>query len=283
MKDQVRVSVVQLDCAWLDRERNADRMAAFVEQEAGQHGADLVVFPELASTGWLPANPDRDFMTQFLEQSEPIPGPTTARLAEAAAQHGAHVIAGISQKHPTIPHCLYNSAAFIGPDGEIIGVYHKAHAALQEKQLFADGSTTDVYPSALGNVAINICYDTRFPELARTQALKGAEILVSIWAMGEQPGNEATDTIIVRCRSRATENFFYVLGCNRSGRDGEWTYFGRSVIAAPSGEALVISDNAEEEVLRATLTDEALRDQRMYLPIFRDRRPELYGPVTEPI
>jgi predicted amidohydrolase len=280
---QVRVSLVQLDCAWLDRERNAERMAAFVEQEASQHGADLVVFPELASTGYLSANPDRDFIAQLLEQSEPIPGPTTERLGKVAADHGVHVVAGISQKHSAIPHCLYNSAAFIGPDGALIGVYQKAHAALQEKHVFAGGSTAAVFPSALGSVAINICYDVRFPELARTQALRGAEILVTIWAASEQPGDVPSDSVIVRCRSRAMENLFYVLGCNRSGCDGGQVFFGRSVIVAPNGETLASSDNAEDEVLRATLTDEDLRERRIELPIFRDRRPDLYGPVSEPV
>ena len=81
MKDEVNVSVVQLDCAWLDRETNARRMAEFVETEAAEHGADLVIFPELASTGYVqPHLLDPDFTRRVYEQSESIPGPKSATL-----------------------------------------------------------------------------------------------------------------------------------------------------------------------------------------------------------
>jgi omega-amidase len=237
----------------------------------------------MASTGYLPVHPDHDFTRRLFEAAEPIPGPTTDRLGEAAARHGAHVVVGITQEHPNVPHMLYNAAALIGPDGKVIGVYQKVHPALDEKHFFARGGSIPVFDTELGKIAINICYDVRFPELARSQALAGAEILVSVWSMYEQPGKAPNDSIIIRCRSRATENFFYVLGCNRSGEEGERKYFGRSVIVAPSGDVLAVSEDDREDALRATLTAEALREQRMYLPVFGDRRPDLYGRVVEAI
>jgi predicted amidohydrolase len=284
MKDTVNVSVVQFDAAWLDRDANARRMAEFVEAEARTHGADLVVFPELANTGYVQDHlRDPDFTRAIYREAEPIPGPTTDLLGEVARRCGTHVILGITQTHAKIPHVLYNSAALVAPDGEVIGVYQKMHAAMEEKDYFAAGGAAEVYQTALGRIALNICYDVRFPELARLQALEEAELIVAVWAMYEQPGKAPSDSIIVRCRQRARENAVYFVGCNRSGRENDRVYFGRSIIAGPDGAVLAISETDQEEVLRGTLTDAALQEHRATVSYLADRRPELYQSLVEPL
>lgn len=282
MRTSVRVSLVQLSCEPLNREVNAERMAAHVKHEAVEHGADLVVFPELASTGYLPETVDSDFSTAILEQAEPIPGPTSDLLAQAAGAHDVHVIAGIAELPKQPGTALDNSAVFVGPDGDLIGVYRKTHAPPDERAVFRCGNEVSVFDCDLGRLAINICYDVRFAELARAQALDGAEILVSIWAMYDQPGMAPDDSISVRCRSRAMENFIYALGCNRTGGEHGRTFSGGSVVAAPSGAVLASADPTRSEtVLRATLTNEAFERQRGYLPIFEDRRPDLYSTLAK--
>jgi predicted amidohydrolase len=280
VKKEVRVSLVQFASTWLDRKVNARRMAEFVEQEARAHNADLVVFPELASTGYLEPHTDIAFSTKLYGQSERIPGPTTHLLSEVAKQYNVHVVVGISRLHPVVPMVLYNSAAFISPTGEIIGVHDKVHSCLGEKNYYIAGSTVDVFETDLGKVAMNICYDVRFPELARVQALRGAEIIVSIWASFLQPGKVPSDSIIQRCATRAMENGVYFLGCNRSGAENDRVFYGRSAIAGPSGDTIAKSTTGEEEVVRGTLTDADLKAQRIYLTLFRDRRPELYGDIV---
>ena len=188
---------------------------------------------------------------------------------------------GVSRRHPEIPGVLYNSSVLVGPDGEIIGIHDKVHSCLEEKNYYAAGNTMDVYDTSLGKIAMQICYDVRFPELARVHALKGAEIIVSIWASFVQPGKVPSSSIIDRCATRSMENALFFLGCNRSGQEGDRVYYGRSAISAPSGGAIAVSDNDDEEVVRGTLNAQALIDQRAYLTVFRDRRPELYGMVTE--
>jgi omega-amidase len=283
VKKEVKVSLVQFASTWLDRDANARRMAEFVRQEAEEHDADLVVFPELANTGYVEPHTDKGFASRLYEQSEPIPGPTTDLLSEAARHHNLHVVVGISRVHPQIPHVLYNSAAFIGPTGVIIGVHDKVHACLEEKNYYVAGDTVDVFDTELGKVAINICYDVRFPELARVQTLHGAEIIVSIWASFVQPGKVPSDSIIQRCATRAMENGVFFLGCNRSGTENNRIFYGRSAIAGPSGDTIAKSANEEEEVVRGVLSDEDLKAQRMYLTLFRDRRPELYKAIVERI
>ena len=281
MKEQVKVSLVQLDCEWLDRETNAKRMVEFIEQEATQHGADLIVFPELATTGYIEPHTDAEFARRLYEQSEVVPGPTTELIAAAAARHHTHVMFGVSRRHEEIPGVLYNSSVFVGPDGEIIGIHDKVHPCLSEKNYYVAGNTIDIYDTALGKIAMQVCYDVRFPEMSRVHALKGAEIIVSMWASFVQPGKVPSSSIIDRCSTRSMENALFFLGCNRSGQEGDRVYYGRSAISAPSGDAIAVSDNQDEEVVRGTLLSQALVDQRAYLTVFRDRRPELYGMLTE--
>lgn len=284
MKNEVRLSLVQFASVPLDPARNAERMAEFVRRESTDHGADLVVFPELASTGYVQSARDDAFAERLYAASEPIPGPTVARLSEAARDGHTHVIAGISQHHPRIRELLYNSAVLIGPDGALIGVQHKVHACRDEKEYYVPGDAIVTFDTELGRIGLELCYDVRFPEMARVQALDGAEIILSLWAAAVQPGRVPNDSIIARCATRAMENALFFAGCNRTGPGApDEVFFGHSAIAAPDGSTLAASHTMDEEVIRATLHAEALPAQRRYLTIFRDRRPELYQPVSEPL
>lgn len=277
------MSLIQLASTWLDREANARRMAELVRREAAEHQADLIVFPELATTGYIEPFTDKEFALRLYAQSEVVPGPTTEALGAAARQHGVHVVTGISRLHPTIPHVLFNSAVLIGPDGGIVGVQNKVHACKEEKNYYVAGNSIDVFQTNLGNLGLSVCYDVRFPEVARIQALKGAEIIVSVWASFKQPNRIPNDSIIYRCATRAMENAVFFLGANRSGREGNREFYGRSVIAAPSGDIIARSHGEREEIVRGALEATALREQRAHYTIFRDRRPELYGSLIEPL
>ncbi|WP_051792898.1 carbon-nitrogen hydrolase family protein [Amycolatopsis jejuensis] len=281
MRDEVRASLVQFSSVPLEPAKNAKRMADFVRRERDEYGADLVVFPELANTGYVQSPRDDEYAEQLYTASEPVPGPTTDALGEAARETGTYVVAGISQRHPVIPEVLYNSAVLLDPSGEVAGIHHKVHACRDEKEYYIAGDTVDVYETELGAIALNLCYDVRFPELARVQALGGAEIIVSLWASAVQPGKVPPDSIIQRCATRGMENAVFFLGCNRTGTDGDQVFYGRSAIAGPSGDTLAASGTDQEEAVRATMRAADLRAQRRYLTLYRDRRPELYGKITE--
>ncbi|MYW90870.1 carbon-nitrogen hydrolase family protein [Amycolatopsis rubida] len=283
MKDEVRVSLVQFSSTVLDCPGNVKRMAEFVEREAAEHGAELVVFPELSTTGYIRSARDDAYAEHLYAASELVPGPTTEALGEAARRSGAHVVVGMSQRHPHIPEVLYNSAVLIDPSGDVTGVQHKVHPCRDEKEYYVPGDVISVFPTALGTLALNVCYDVRFPEMARVQTLAGAEIVVSLWASAVQPGKVPSDSIVSRCATRAMENAVFFLGCNRTGTDDEQRFYGRSAVAGPSGDVLARSDDDREDAVRAVLLGANLKAQRRYLTIFRDRRPELYGRVTEPL
>ena len=278
MKEKVNVAAVQMDLTWLEPEKNVRRMCELAMRASQEQATDLVVFPELANTGYV-IQRSRDFGRKYLEQADTIPGYTTDELGRVAAERGLHIVVGICQRHPTIPGTLYNSAALIGPTGEVIGVHHKVHIPGEEKHYFYPGNTVAVHRTDLGNLGIMICYDLRFPELARLMALQGAEILIAVYNGPLRARDLAARFEFTAC-TRAQENQCYVVACNRTGTNGDVHFAGCSAIAAPTGGVLAVAKEGEE-VLRATFTRELLLEERAFHTNFRDRRPELYGPLGE--
>jgi len=269
MKDTIQVSLIQFAPESGARDENVGRLVALVEQEA-QAGADLVLFPELAAVGPLAGIEDPSAV------AEPIPGPTTDALAAVARARGVHVLVGVLESGEG--DALHSSAALIDPGGDV-AVYRRLHLLPDERSVLTAGDEVGVFPTGLGTIAVSLSYDVSFPELSRVQALDGAEILATLWAVEEPPERMATDGVIVPCRSRATENFVYVLGCNSAGTQEPRT--SRSAIVSCNGEVIAEAKAGREEVVRGEITDRAFREQRMYLTIFRDRRPELYGALIE--
>ena len=126
---------------------------------------------------------------------------------------------------------------------------------------------------------MQICADNSFPELARIYALKGAEIIAVSYSRPRM-SNPALYHGVAACR--AYENQCYVVSANRVGRERDAIFEGRSCIASPTGEVLARSDGEEETILRAVLDSETLIATRTWQTRFRDRRPELYGVITQP-
>lgn len=293
MKEKVKASVVQFTPEWLQTEKNVERMGDIAEKEA-KKGVELIVFPELANTGYItPAEPGlpasfdskmsaQEFASKYIEASELVPGPTSDRLTEVTRKHGVYIVVGISRLHPVISHTIYNSAALVGPSG-VIGIYDKIHVAAMEKLLFYPGDRIEVYKTDLGNIGISICYDGRFPELPRILTLKGAEIICSI--LNVPRGWSISDPHWVRYRAstRAAENCNYYLVSSRGGREGEAIFVGHSVIAAPNGEIVAATDSEEEDIVTAELYDEEIIKVRSQYLSFADRRPDLYYPIAEPL
>jgi len=277
MKAKVNASMVQFASEWLQTDRNTERIKAFAEAEA-KAGQELIVFPELSNTGYItpleveepcgfPGMTYPEFAAAFMRAAETVPGPTTDALTEVTRKYGAHVVVGMAQKHPSIPFSLYNASVLIGPSG-ILGVHHKMHIPLNEKQYFYPGSTAEVFKTDLGAIGMQVCYDGRFPEITRILALKGAEIVCSLWcvpAIFTVP--DAENSLKYRTYTRAQENGIYFMSCNRSGTEGKTVMLGRSIVSAPDGASIAMSQTSDEEVIRAELTEERLLRYRSKLSI----------------
>ncbi|MBI4320887.1 MAG: carbon-nitrogen hydrolase family protein [Chloroflexi bacterium] len=278
MKDKVVVAVVQMDVAWMDVAHNRLVMLERLRQATRSGEMDLVVFPELCNSGYVKPR-DGGCAGRFVEAAEPIPGPTTEALGEAARELGVHIVAGLCEAHPAIPATMYNAAVMIGPCGEVLGVQHKLHLPSEEKHYFYQGASTEVFKTDLGNIGMMVCYDASFPELARVLALKGAEIICCVFAAPSKGAIELR-RFEARAMTRAMENQVFFVACNRVGVQDDTVFSGHSIVTAPTSEILAQSGSQEEEVIFAVLEREVLVEARANRPIFRDRRPEMYGEVV---
>ncbi len=279
MKEKVVVAAVQMDIALFDADKNLERMKNAIERAKLKQNADLIVFPELANIGYIKGR-DKNFGCQYMKCADKIPGKFTKALGELAKKYDVYIIFGMAEAHPTIPGTLYNSAVLIEPTGKLAGVHRKAHIPGYEKHYFIPANTNDVFETDLGTIGIGICYDNQFAELTRTYALKGAEILVMLWNMPDFSNDGA---ILHNLTSvRAFENRMYAVSCNRIGENNEIKFFGYSAVANPLGE-LIACAKEEDTIIYGVLKRDMLLKERAQMPIFRDRRPELYDELVKPL
>jgi predicted amidohydrolase len=279
MKEKVIVAVVQLDIILFDLNKNLCRIEAAIKTARQRTNVDLIVFPELASIGYIKER-DKNFGCKYMKCTEKISGKFTKALGEFAKKYGVYIISGMTEAHPNIPGTLYNAAILLNPNGKLVGVHRKTHIPGYEKHYFVPANTTDVFETDLGTIGIGICYENQFPELTRTYALKGAEILVMLWNM---PSFSNGGTILHNITSiRAFENRMYAISCNRIGENNNIIFFGYSAIANPLGN-LIASAESEDTIIYGVLDRDILLTERAQMPIFRDRRPDLYNELVKPL
>lgn len=277
MKESLIVAAVQMPTVWMDCKENFKYMSAAIERAKEEKNADLVVFPELSSIGYIRER-NKQFGCQYIKNAEKIPGPFVNAIARQAKKSGVYVIAGMTELHPDIPGSLYNTAVLLDPRGDIIGTHRKLHIPGYEKHYFMPGSCAEVFKTPLGNIGITICYDGQFPELTRTLALKGAEVLVMLWNMPDF--SNPPELLQYITATRAAENRMFAISCNRIGQDGEISFFGHSAISDPVGNFLAKAER-EETILYATLHQNVLLEERAQQPVFRDRRPDMYSELIK--
>ncbi|MDR6169077.1 carbon-nitrogen hydrolase family protein [Curtobacterium sp. SORGH_AS_0776] len=280
----LEVAVVQAGQIPADGDAALDGLIALFEQAA--EGADLVVFPELTTTPYFCGvrNDSRKAWAQ------PVPGPATARFAEAARRLGTAVVFGL---YEDAGDAQYNSAVLIDADGTLVHgtdvhgdrvpAYRKtsiptnAISDVDEKHYFAPGSGPVVFDALGTRFGMLICYDRSFPEYWLASRAAGAEVmLVLVSSMGFR------ETLFTQeLQVRALETQTWVVAPNRGGEetvDGKTvSYFGRSSVVSPRGE-LVVSAPAHEAgpVVRATLDVAEVAAAREDFPLGRDRQPGVF-------
>jgi omega-amidase len=284
MKNRVEIALVQMATERFLPARNLEKMVRNIREIAEKAPVDLIVFPELANTGYI-AGRDAGFNERFIEAADTIPGPFTDELCLAARNFGVHIITGLAELHPTIPATLYNSVVLINSQGEIGGVHHKCHIPSEEKHYFYPGNTTEVYRTEIGTIGMMVCYDSEFPEMPRLFSLKGAEILVAVYNWGWKKGFYGPGRLSRLAAVRALENQVFFLACGKVGDEGEKSFYGNSTVAGPMGEIMFESKpehDEQESVFRLSLERRDLVRTRAFNTTFRNRRPDLYGPLSNP-
>ena len=188
----------------------------------------------------------------------------------------------------------FNSLTVADADGSLLGVYRKTHIpnaiGYQEKEYFSPGDTGfRVWDTAVGRIGVGICWDQWFPETARCLALQGAELLLFPTAIGSEPGAEQLDSRDhwqTAQRGHAAANLLPVLAANRIGEEVapsddalRMRFYGSSFITDHKGALLAEAGRNEAAVLVQELDLDLAREERLTWGVYRDRRPEMYGPL----
>lgn len=258
----MKISLAQMDVVLGEPARNLEKVQ-LMAAEAARRGSQMLVLPELWSTGYDLENA-ADYATGVQEG-------IFAQVADIAVHHRLTILGSCLS---LLGEGRYgNTAVLCSAQGEIVGTYSKIHLfrLMQEEQYLTAGDRLALVDSAWGKVGLAICYDLRFPEMFRAYALGGARVvfLPSEWP---HPRLAHWQTLL---RARAIENQFYVVACNRVGRSKETEFFGHSCIVDPWGQTII--EAGEEEMLVTCEIDLGRVDEvRRRIPVFEDRRPELY-------
>lgn len=283
MGKSLKVALVQHACSE-DREENLARSRAGVEA-AARAGASLVLLQELHGSLYFCVRED----TGAFDLAEPIPGPTTERLAGWAREFGVVLVGSVFERRAAGIH--HNTAIVFERDGREAGRYRKAHIpddpGYSEKFYFSPGDTGfEPIDTSVGRLGLLVCWDQWFPEAARLMALAGAELLLYPTAIGFDPRDDADeqqrqlDAWITVQRGHAIANNLPLVACNRVGAEGDNHFWGRSFACGPQGEMLAQAGN-EPETLIADIDLARAETLRRIWPFLRDRRIDAYGDLLK--
>jgi len=253
-----------------DKQANVAEASARIA-EAAQGGAQLIALPEVFA--WRGPH-DRE-----RSEAEPIPGPTTDRMAALARRLGIHLVAGSILETRGGGELPYNTTTLFGPDGSLLALYRKIHlfdvdlpgrVTIQESALRAPGGDVVCVDTALGRIGLAVCYDLRFPELFRRLSEAGSEVVVMPSAFTRPTGQAHWEPLL---RARAIENQCFMIAPNQYGAGSHGFHdYGNSLIIDPWGVVLARGADEEAAIVSATLEAGVLERVRRELPSLTHRR-----------
>ncbi|MBX6350772.1 MAG: amidohydrolase [Clostridia bacterium] len=230
-------AAVQFEPRWGRKEPNLSRLLELT-REAADEGAKLVVWPEMAATGYVFA--DRAEIRPFCE---PVPGPTTDAVAELCRARGIHVALGLAEVDPATD-VFYNAAVLVDDLGRVVGRYRKTHLWCEDTRWAAPGGEVAAWDTSLGRIGLLICRDADFPEAGRLVAEAGAEVVCHLtnW-LGPAPARA--------WRARAAENGVYWIATNRWGEERGARFSGGTSVIGPDGAVLDVRAEGDGFALAA--------------------------------
>ena len=287
-KKTVRLGLVQHPCV-ADPAANVEHCIRGI-REAAAKGAQVILTQEMFTTLYF----CQEEHHKYFDWAEPIPGPTTERLAKLAGELGVVIVASMFERRAK--GLYHNTAAVLDADGTYLGKYRKMHIPddplFYEKFYFTPGDLGfQSFRTKFLNIGVLICWDQWYPEGARITALKGADVLVYPTAIGWHPSEKAQygevqyeswETIQ---RAHGIANGCYVAAVNRVGKEviaGDGLEFwGQSFVSDPSGKTLVKASVDRAEVVTADIDLDTIETRRTHWPFLRDRRIDAYGDITK--
>ena len=273
---KTKITCVQMDVAIGDVEANRRRIVERM-RTAAESGAELVVFPECALTGYC-----FDSLEEATPFAETIDGRSSEAISEVCRETGAHAVVGFIEKDGPD---FYNAAMLVGPDG-VIGDYRKVHLPFLgvDRFLTPGDKPFRIFELSFGRIGINICYDASFPEAARALKLLGAELIIlpTNWPTG------AWRTAEFIINARACENHVNFAAVNRCGVERGWDFIGRTKVVDFNGDTLGEASRESEEMLIIEVDLQEANKNKIVnvagsyeIDRLADRRPEFYRIVTE--
>jgi predicted amidohydrolase len=265
-----RAAAIQFEPTLFSKSANLEALLRLTE-EAAAGGAKLIVTPEMATTAYCWATRD-----EIASDVEPVPGPTTQRFAEIAAEHDCWIVVGLAEVDPETD-IYYNSAVLIGPGGPV-GLYRKTHSYISEPKWAKDGDLgLPVFETSIGRIAMTICQDVVFPETARVPALAGADVICfpTNWLSEKSPSPS--------WMARAAENGVYFIAANRYGLERGVQFSGGSAVIDSDGSLQSVLDTGDG-IVWGWIDPARARDKHPYPgrpeDLIADRRPDAYGAMT---
>ncbi len=282
--DQVKLAVIQMHIT----DQLADNVSCAIAhvKDAAKAGAQVILLPEFFEYLYF-CQVERE---DYFALAHPQEGhPFIGQFQQLAQELGVVLPLSYFEK---AGQAYYNSLVCIDADGTVLGNYRKTHIpdgpGYEEKYYFNSGDTGfKVWQTRFGSVGIGICWDQWYPETARVLMLKGADFLLYPTAIGSEPAEVETPNSHQMwqraMQGHAVSNSSYVGAANRIGKEVvgslEQTYYGHSFISDYTGELVAEFESNEEGALIHTLNLKEARKFRAGMGFFRDRRPELYGPL----
>jgi len=262
--DEMTIALAQMPVARGEVRTNIE-VASRCVREAAERGAELVLLPELWSTGYDLA---RSSAYAHITRTEVLPAMSALARALGVFIAGSVLLDDGDER-------VFNSGLVIGPSGTTVGRYDKLHlfGLMEEDRYLTPGGEMAMASLAACDAGLAICYDLRFPELFLAYALAGASLIL---LPAEWPAvrHEHWRTLV---RARAIENAYYVAACNCAGTSGPTLFGGHSILVDPWGK-VVLEGGAGDELLIGTIALERVHAARSTMPALADRRPDVYAP-----
>lgn len=277
----MRIALAQMSSAE-DRHENLTRALAVMD-DAAAAGADLIVFPEVVLDRFFPACRRVDCRRPPEELAEPIPGPSSDRIAAKAKEHGLVTVFNLYEA--AADGRLFDSSPVYDADGTLLGITRMAHITqyegFYEQDYYHPGDTgAPVYDTAVGKLGVAICYDRHFPEYMRGLALAGADLVVIPQAgvLGEWPEGLYEAEV----RVAAFHNGYFAALCNRTGIEETLTFSGESFVVDPQGRMVARGKKLEDDLLLVDVDLTQCAESSARQLFLRHRRPELYSAWVAP-
>jgi omega-amidase len=265
---QVTLAVVQMSPQLAEPEANLNRMVQLIQEIGSTEKTDLIIFPELCVTGY-------ECGVRFTDLAEAVPGHVSLVLGKKAAEFNVHVAFGMVERKRA-ESTIYDCAVLLGPDGEIVDKYHKVHLWGEEKLAFRPGYQYPLMETAMGRLGLVLGWDLAFPEVARTYALRGAEVLCVLANWEKDKAAEWSSYLA----ARAYENAVFVAAANRVGKEYTYTFAGESGVVGPRGEILAqVTGEADSFGIARIDLDDVKRVQEDF-QFFQSRQPQSYREIV---